>query len=87
MSITPTTIEVNFLNTVELSFQAAYNSNGIANSVTSLNLEQTNVNGISVANHTVQQDPNGTQMFSITFTAVGSLSGTFSACKCHHIDS
>ena len=83
MSLTPTTLEVNFLDSVELSFQAAYNSNGTTNFVTSLNLEQTNINGISVANNSIKPDLNNTQIFSITLRAAGTLAGTFTACKSH----
>ena len=75
--------EVNFSDPLTLFFQAAYNSNGISNSVMFLTLEHISIDGIET-NYTVQQNRSSSnmQIFSITFDeATGNLAGTFNACK------
>ena len=83
VALTPPVIEVNFSDPLTLSFQAAYNSDGRTNFLTSLTLEHTSTDGIET-NFTAQQDNSSSnmQIFFITFDAArGNLAGTFVACK------
>ena len=82
MAISPPTVMVNFTDSVMLIFQAALDSNGISNEISVLIVEQKDTNGVSVRNHTATQDSNNPQIFFIEFQlALGSLTGTYSACK------
>jgi len=82
MAISPPTVMVNFTDSVMLIFQAALDSNGISNEISVLIVEQKDTNGVSVRNRTATQDSNNPQIFFIEFqVALGSLTGTYSACK------
>ena len=77
-------VQVNFLDPVTLSFRAAYNSDGTNNFLETITLEQIGNNQLQ---YTLQQDPDSenSQIFSITFDAVGgSSAGTYVACKSHY---
>ena len=83
VAISQSTVEVNFFDPLTLSFQAAFNSDGTANSLSFIYLEQSNSDEI-IANDpfTIQPDSNNPQIFSITFpTAGGNMAGTYTACK------
>ena len=66
-----------------LTFQAALDSDGIGNEISVFIVEQKDTNGVSVQNHTADKDRSNSQIFFVTFpSAGGSLTGTYSACKC-----
>ena len=86
IALTPPTIEVNFSDLLELSFQAANNSDGRMNFLTFITLEHTSIDGIET-NFIAVQDPTSSnaQIFITDHTARGNLAGTFIACKSHNI--
>ncbi|XP_065913056.1 uncharacterized protein [Dysidea avara] len=80
LAISPPTVEVDFFGTVTLTFQAAFNSDGINNPTQNVEVEQRDRNGVSVRNHSTVQDKRNSQIFSVTFQQVGgNLAGTYSA--------
>ena len=87
IALTPPTIQVNFSDLLELSFQAANNSDGRMNFLTFITLEHTSNDG-SETNFTALQDPTSSnaQIFIFDGTAGGNLAGTFIACKSHSYD-
>ena len=82
VAINSFTVEVNFFDSLTLSFRAAYDSDGTTNSLQIITLEQTNSD--AVITNLVRNDINNPQIFSMTFSTVGgNMDGTYVACKSH----